>query len=101
MFFTVELRELVWVREMYQYTEERMIDSINKSALYTTAAEWYARWSGTAFFAKRAPKIAEVGYAALLRDKAFAQAAEDVFQSLDYLAALPRKSFRDFLQLMH
>lgn len=83
------MQEVVWACGAYQYPKERMLDSRNENAFWTTPAAGYERGLGTAFFAERAAQTAHWGYAALQGFGTFAQAPEDVLQSVDYPEALP------------
>lgn len=78
-----------------------MLDSGDDFAFWSTAAAGCEQRLDTTFFANRAAQIAHRGYAILLGYGTFAQAPRDVFQSLNYRAALLQTSFEEFLQFMH
>lgn len=95
------LRDIVWPRGAFKLAKELNPEDQGESSCSRTTAARYRDVFSDAFFAKRSAEIWHRGYAILPGFETFASAPADVLQAMSYPVSVSKKSFGEFLRLMH
>lgn len=102
--FTVEkikfFRMRAWECRLNQFTIKRRPQRRDKGSFEKCRCRLPA-WPESNALCKKAAEVQQYRYAILEGSGAFAKAAREVLQSLDYSNALPESSFEEFLRFMH